>query len=92
MKWLFEQILAWFKGQSGRQAETRADFAAVSEQWEALAKKLTERMEKDEQRFESIERRLNEEASEAKRREQECVASLLQVRTELKLLSGKVGN
>ena len=76
MKWLIELIISWFKGQSGRQAETRADFAAVSEQWEALSIRLTERMEKDELRFDAVEKRLTQESIDNLRREQECLANL----------------
>ena len=83
MRWIIEQIIAWFKGQSGRQAETRADFAAVSTQWEALASKLSERMEHDEKRFDAVEARLTQESTDSLRREQECQTKLAMVESRM---------
>ena len=85
MKWLIEQIIAWFKGQSGRQAETRADFAAVSTQWESLAIKLTERMERDEQRFDAVEARITQEKKECEDKLSLVVARVVELEVKAKI-------
>ena len=76
MKWLIELIISWFKGQSGHQAETRADFSAVSDQWAALSQRLTERMEKDEERFGLVEQRLTQEVALNLQRSLDCEKAL----------------
>ena len=92
MKWLIEQIVAWFKGQSGRQPETRADFSAVSEQWEALFSKLSDRMEKEEKRFDIVEARLTQEAEANLQRSRECEEKLAVVAARIKKLETKTQN
>ena len=92
MKWLIEQIIEWFKGRSGRQAETRADFAAVSTQWEALFGKLSDRMKRDEERFDAVESRLTQQAEANLQHRRDCEEKLAIVLTRITELELKKGN